>query len=134
MIGVDRSPDVSIRMPATAINVGVARLVAAALGCRAWLPVDAVDELRMAVDELCTWMIGDVAGPTGREFVVTLSISPGCVEAAGTTTGRGWTSVTNVDRDLSDLSRRILDALADDYRCTVADDVRAFTLLKRSSP
>ena len=125
------APDVELRMPAVSANIGLTRLVAAALGSQADLVIEDIDELRMAVDELCYWLIGgsDVAT---REFLVTFSATPGSVSVHGTTVGDGWAEARGLDRDLSGLSRRILDALADEYSCTWSEDTRTFALLKLS--
>ncbi len=125
------APDVELRMPAVSANIGLTRLVAAALGSQADLVIEDIDELRMAVDELCYWLIGgsDVAT---REFLVTFSATPGSVAVHGTTVGPGWAEATGLDGDLSGLSKRILDALADEYSCTWSEDTRAFALLKLS--
>ncbi|HVM68133.1 MAG TPA: hypothetical protein VMU14_24865 [Acidimicrobiales bacterium] len=125
------APDVELRMPAVSANIGLTRLVAAALGSQADLVIEDIDELRMAVDELCYWLIG--ASDTGsREFLVTFSATPGSVVVRGITVGDGWKGATGLDRDLSALSRRILDALADEYSCTWSEGTRTFSLLKLS--
>jgi hypothetical protein len=131
-VAMGSTPDVQIRMPAVSANIGLTRLVAAALGSQAGLPIEDVDELRMAVDELCYWLIGECANVTAREFEVTFTVTAGCVHARGSTVGSGWDETTGLDAELSPLSRRILDALADEYDCTWAVDVRRFSLLKLS--
>ena len=123
------APDVQIRMPAESSNIGLTRLVAAALGSQAGLPIEDLDELRMAVDELCYWLIGDGSDGTIREFLVTFATTAGSVAAHGTTLGAGWDDLA-LETDVSVLSRRILDALADDYECTCSEGVRRFSLLK----
>jgi len=125
------APDVELRMPAVSSNIGLTRLVAAALGSQADLVIEDIDELRMAVDELCYWLIGSSDAAT-REFLVTFTANPGSVAVRGSTVGDGWAEATGLDRDLSGLSRRILDALADEYSCTWSEDTRTFTLLKLS--
>jgi hypothetical protein len=126
------APDVQIRMPAASANIGLTRLVAAALGSQAGLPIEDIDELRMAVDELCYWLIGESPDVTTREFVVTFSTAPGCVNVSGTTVGSGWHDAIALDTELSALSARILDALADEYDCTWSEGVRSFSLMKLS--
>jgi len=125
------APDVELRMPAVSANIGLTRLVAAALANQADLVIEDIDELRMAVDELCYWLIGS-SETTTREFLVALSATPGSVAVRGTTVGDGWRGATGLDRDLSALSRRILDALADEYSCEWSEETRAFSLLKLS--
>jgi hypothetical protein len=130
-VGMSSAPDVQLRMPAVSANIGLTRLVAAALGSQAELLIEDIDELRMAVDELCYWLIGSADAAT-REFLVTFTASPGSVAVRGSTVGSGWRASTAVERDLSELSRRILDALADEYSCTWSDGSRTFSLLKLS--
>ncbi len=125
------APDIQLRMPAVSANIGLTRLVAAALGSQADLLIEDIDELRMAVDELCYWLIGSSDTAT-REFLVSFTATPGSVEVRGATVGTGWRASTGVERDLSDLSRRILDALADEYSCSWSDGSRTFWLLKLS--
>lgn len=125
------APDVELRMPAVAANIGLTRLVAAALGSQADLVIEDIDELRMAVDELCYWLIGSADVAT-REFLVTFSATPGSVHVHGCTLGDGWKDASGLDRDLSALSTRILEALADEYSCTWSEGTRAFSLLKLS--
>ena len=52
---------VSLTFPATTENVRLARLVAAALAAQAGFLVDQVDDLRIAVDELCTLLVVNAA-------------------------------------------------------------------------
>jgi serine/threonine-protein kinase RsbW len=125
------APDVQIRMPAVPDNIGLTRLVAAALGSQANLPIEDIDELRMAVDELCYWLIGESDRAT-REFEVTFSVAPGSVYVRGATTGAGWEDPSELEDGLSSLSQRILDALADEYQCTCSEGARRFSLLKLS--
>jgi len=125
------APDVELRMPAVSANIGLTRLVAAALGSQADLVLEDIDELRMAVDELCYWLIGS-SDTTTREFLVTFCATPGSVEVRGITVGDGWKGATGLDRELSALSERILDALADEYSCTWSEETRTFSLLKLS--
>jgi serine/threonine-protein kinase RsbW len=130
-VEMSSAPDVELRMPAVSANIGLTRLVAAALGSQADLVIEDIDELRMAVDELCYWLIGSADAGT-REFLVTFSATPGSVQVHGSTVGDGWREATGLDRDLSGLSKRILDALADEYACTWSEGTRSFSLLKLS--
>ena len=125
------APDVELRMPAVSANIGLTRLVAAALGSQADLVIEDIDELRMAVDELCYWLIGS-SDAAMREFLVTFTATPGSVQVRGATVGGLWKGASGLDRELSGLSRRILDALADEYSCTWSEETRTFSLLKLS--
>jgi serine/threonine-protein kinase RsbW len=130
-VGMSCAPDVELRMPAVSANIALTRLVAAALGSEADLVIEDIDELRMAVDELCYWLIGGSDAAT-REFLVTFTAAPGSVEVRGSTVGDGWRGARGLDRDLSALSRRILNALSDEYSCSWSEETRTFSLLKLS--
>src|SRR5581483_8202342 len=101
--GMSSAPDVELRMPAVSANIGLTRLVTAALGSQADLVIEDIDELRMAVDELCYWLIGG-SGVAAREFLVTFTTTPGLVRVQGSTVGEGWKDAPGLDRDLSGLS------------------------------
>ncbi len=52
---------VSLTFPATTENVRLARLVTAALAAQGGFSVDQVDDLRIAVDELCTLLVANAS-------------------------------------------------------------------------
>ena len=63
-------------------QVRLARLIAGGFGSLAGLDVDALDDLRISIDEVCTWLIehGD-----GSEIDLGLAFVDGAIEVVGTT-------------------------------------------------
>jgi hypothetical protein len=115
-------------MPALPENVRLARLTAAAVGSRIGFGLDHLDDLRMAVDELCYCLIGDdgVAG----ELVLTFSSVPNGLGVEGNLAAIG----VSVPRELPELSKRIFDALTTSYDCKLDGRDRWFKLTKRVGP
>lgn len=77
---------VSLDIPAEHHMIRLARLVASGLGSIAGFDIDAVEDLRIAVDEGCVWLIeeGD-----GSPLQLTFSVRPdGAVQVDGVS-GRG---------------------------------------------
>jgi histidine kinase-like protein len=56
-----RDPDVTLTFPGSPEYVGLARLAAAAVAVRAGLSIDEVDDVRIAVDEMCFALIEGTA-------------------------------------------------------------------------
>jgi hypothetical protein len=115
-------------MPAQPENVRLARLTAAAVGSRMGFGLDHLDDLRMAVDELCYCLIGD-DGAAG-ELVLTFSSVPDGLGVEGNLTVSG----AGLPRELPELSRRIFDALTTSYDCKLDGKDRWFKLTKRVGP
>jgi serine/threonine-protein kinase RsbW len=69
------SPHIVVSGPASPETLGVLRNVAASVGARADLPFDRLDELRIAVDEAATLLLG--AGAAG----LSLDIDPSSAAA-----------------------------------------------------
>src|SRR5579872_6445419 len=57
---------VELSMPARPDLLVLARLTAGAVGARAELPVDDVEDLRLAIDELCLSLVGPHGDRDGR--------------------------------------------------------------------
>jgi serine/threonine-protein kinase RsbW len=55
---MNESPHIVVSGPASPETLGVLRNVAASVGARAALPFDRLDELRIAVDEAATLLLG----------------------------------------------------------------------------
>jgi hypothetical protein len=104
---------ISLSLPARADLLILPRLVVAAIGARAGFNIDEIEDLRLAIDELCVSVIGEEEGD--GELSLELVRSPGCVEvtcryAAGAAGGAG-DPVTGP----ADLASRILEALVDEH-------------------
>jgi hypothetical protein len=120
---------VDLSIPVQADLVVLARLTAATVAGRAGFGVEDIEDLRLAVEELCLSLVG--GGKDGR-----LHLSYECEGDAITVTCR------YEDADLSggargsdadDLSLRILDALVDEHGHEVHDGKPSAWLCKRRS-
>src|SRR4051794_16800006 len=126
--------EVRLLIPAEPGFLRLARLTAAAVASRMGFTFDEVEDLRIAVDELCYFLLGG-RGPTGT---ITLTCTIG--SAGLTVRGDGnWSSNGSSGpgapptADLPELSRRILESVVDDYECDGAGTAPSFRLLKRRS-
>jgi hypothetical protein len=114
-------------MPARPENVRLARLTAAAVGSRIGFGIDTLDDLRMAVDELCYCLMGD--GGAAGELVLVFDAVPDGLGVEGHLAGRN-----GLPRELPELSRRIFDALTTTYDCRLDGRDRWFKMTKRVGP
>jgi hypothetical protein len=107
--------------------IRLARLAAAALASRKGFTYDEVEDLRIAIDELCFTLVGTA----GREGVLVLhySMVPEglAIEGVGQFSDGAGRSVR-----LSPLSDQILSAVVDEHEVTTSGaDGPTFRLLKR---
>jgi serine/threonine-protein kinase RsbW len=104
---------VDLTIPASADLVALARLTASTIAARANFDVEEVEDLRLAVDELCVSLVhDDDDGSLMLRFVRdgdTVEVS--CTRLPGP---RGQLDGV-VGPDADDLSQRILDALVDEH-------------------
>ncbi|MGH9022877.1 MAG: ATP-binding protein [Acidimicrobiia bacterium] len=113
---------VLLKLPAAPESVAIARLAASAMASRMGFTVDEVQDLRIAVSELCSVLFGDDGG-TGR-LELEYAAGPGVLEVTG------WGGER--PRQLSQLSEQIVSFLADAYETGTAPDGRGlFRLTKR---
>lgn len=103
----------------------IARLVVSSVASRLDFPLDALDDLRFSVDELCT-LCATGAGTADR---ISLTVSWGVADVevdcqVRVTSMNGAVGHAAVEPGLSDpeLSKRILAALVDDYEITPGED------------
>lgn len=95
--------DVRLTLPAHPGFVRIARLTIAGLASRAGFGYDEVEDLRIAVDELCYLLVGPSGQDGNVELVFTVQ------ERAISVVGKGAGAVDQ----LSVFSQRILDAVVD---------------------
>lgn len=62
---------VTVTVPARGAFVHVLRAVTASVAARMGIPYDGIEDLRLAVDEACGWLLGDEIGTT-----ITLRLHP----------------------------------------------------------
>jgi hypothetical protein len=104
-----RTEDVSLTVPARGEYLRLARLAGSGLASRLGFSWEEVEDLRLAIDELCYALVGPEDGD-GRLRIVFRISEPLSLEV------RGWREPASAEAPaLSELSRRILDALVDDH-------------------
>ena len=106
-------------------HVRFARLMASAVAARQGFDYDTIEDLRIAVSELCTVVTEGVAR---GELTLTFR-----GDAAGVrVTGRApLASGSPAPEAPGELTRQILEAVADDYTFDLASDGINFTILRR---
>ncbi len=116
---------VSIRVPASPEYVQVVRLVAAGVASRLGFTLEDIDDLKIGVDELASYL----TGTQGTEGFLELrfEVHEGRLEIRGTARLR-WPE--KVRTDLSELSRMILQTVADSASLQRLDGVPTFHLTK----
>ena len=121
--------EVRLLIPAEPGFLRLARLTAAAVASRMGFTFDEVEDLRIAVDELCYFLLSGRA----TDGTITLTCSIGgdtlAVAGKGDWTKSGGTLPTG--SELPELSRRILEAVVDQFDCDGAGPEPEFRVLKR---
>ena len=122
MLRLVARPQITISFPAAPEFLRLARLTSADVGSRAGFDYEDVDDLRIAVTELCHLLIGE--GTTG-ELRLEFLVEPGTVTVAGSASpGR-----------LSDnaLSRTIVEAVVDHLELADGSGTASFRCTKSTS-
>jgi len=117
-------PAVHLVIPATSRYLRLARLTAAGLAGDLGYPVDAIEDLRIAVDELCAAIIEETPATAELELVYHETEDGLVVEG----TCRALT--TNAP-ELHSVARELLNMLADEYTIGTKNGHRCFRLVKR---
>lgn len=123
-----KQDEVHLAVPATPEFLRLARVTASGLASRLGFTYDEVEDLRLAIDELCFMLIGS----KGRDGMVNLRYATiaGGLEVVGV----GTFSDNHSPHALSPFSRQILSALVDDYDVSNGPDGRpGFRLRKQRS-
>jgi hypothetical protein len=136
-VGASRSNRVELSLAADAQMLFLARMTAAAVAARADFEYDQVEDLRLALDELCVGLMGAARSP-GRIALLFQWDDDGALDVIGTlvpdespdTNGSFPSAVeTTVSQELAE---RILDALVDDHGTdTVGNAHRAWLRMRR---
>jgi hypothetical protein len=124
MIGEEDSV-VRLELPVDTRYIRVARLVASGVGSTAGLDVEGVDDLRIAVDELCAALF-EVADCDPVQL--TFAVNDDGVDVKGQTKA---SAAAQIDRDRLALSEQILAVACDRYTLSVDNGIAQFTLHKR---
>jgi serine/threonine-protein kinase RsbW len=121
--------DVRLVVPAAPEYLRLVRLTAAGLASRLGFTFDEVEDLRIAVDELCFHLLGEADDEIPSDDPRTMDL----VYSAGadfiTITGR--TGLSGPVPEPSELSEQILDALVDEHEVTGDDGMITFRLKKQ---
>jgi serine/threonine-protein kinase RsbW len=114
--------NVRLAVPALPEYIRLARLTAAGLASRLGFSYDEVEDLRVAVDELCYLLVG----PDGRpgQISLTFAMDNGSLVISG----QGAAGPRPVE--LAELSEQILAALVDSYEVKTEDGSVAFQMIR----
>jgi len=118
---MDGLPQITITFPATPEFLRLARLTSADAGSRAGFDYEDIDDLRIAVSELCSL----ISGSPGGDITLTFQFGDGVVGVEGR--ADPGTVAEN------EFSRMIVDAVVDDLELHTEDGASAFRCTKRSS-
>jgi serine/threonine-protein kinase RsbW len=121
--------DVRLVVPASPEYLRLVRLTAAGMASRLGFTFDEVEDLRIAVDELCFHLLGDVdeVGPFGDTRTMDLVYSA----SADSITITGRTGLSGAVPAPSELSEQILDALVDEHEVSGDNGMVTFRLKKQ---
>jgi hypothetical protein len=113
---------VRVSFPATADFMRLARLAAADAGSRAGLDFEEIDDLRIAVNELCVMLAG-----SDSETMMTLDFvpAPSGLVVTGSAPHAGALAV-------GELSSAIIDAVADEHQIGTQDGIGRFRVVKHA--
>ncbi|MGH9002557.1 MAG: hypothetical protein ACRDYV_05450 [Acidimicrobiia bacterium] len=121
-ISIDTSRDVHLVVPAAAEYLRLVRLTAAGLASRMGFTFDEVEDLRIAVDELCFLLVGE--DELDRTMELRYSSGEGSISI------EGYTRLPGPSPEPNDLSEQILSALVDEHEVVGGDGEIRFRLLK----
>ena len=132
-----RGGDVRLVVPASPEYLRLVRLTAAGLASRLGFTFDEVEDLRIAVDELCFHLLGEDPGPDdgsdglgdGDGELRTMDLIYSAGQDFITITGR--TPGAGIAPEPSELSQQILDALVDEHEVGSDDGMVTFRLKKQ---
>ncbi len=118
--------EVRLEVPASPEFFRVARMMAAGVASRLGFTLEEVDDLRIAIDELCFCLVGRNGRPGTLSLRYVMDADGLVVEGAGHFADRA-----NEEPRLSPLSLQILKAVTDECEVDAGDDGPTFRLLKR---
>jgi serine/threonine-protein kinase RsbW len=121
--------DVRLIVPAAPEYLRLVRLTAAGMASRLGFTFDEVEDLRIAVDELCFHLLGDADEAAALDEDRTMDL----VYSAGpdSITISGRTGLTGSIPEPSELSEQILDALVDEHEVSGGNGMVHFRLMKQ---
>lgn len=116
---------VGIKIPASPAYLHVVRMAAAGLASRLGFTIDEIEDLKIAVDELCAYLTG-TQGRDG-ELQIRFHVHEDRLEIEGSGT---FAPGQKVRTDLTELSQKILETVADSASLRQADGTPTFSLTK----
>lgn len=119
----DESLVIRLQIPAVARYLRLARLTGAGMASDLGFSVDALEDLRVAIDELCAALIDDT--PVGTELELSYRELDGGLEIEGR-----CVAPTENPPVLHAVARELLSILADEYSIGAAGRERSFRLVK----
>lgn len=122
--------DVVVTVPSEAAFVHVLRSVAASVAARNDLPVDDIDDIRMAIDEASSQLL--MLGPSSATLTLRLRALDAGVEAVVSVDGSapaGWPPPAFRES----LAWNVLSGLSDELSFELPDGAPAIRVVKRSS-
>jgi hypothetical protein len=117
---------VRLTLPAAPAFVRLARMAAASLASRMGFSYDHIEDLRLAVDELCFTLTGSRGRPGRIQLVYTILPDALLIEGEGPSA-----EGTSGPPPVTDLSRQILDALVDEHEVGGNTTTVHFRMVKR---
>jgi serine/threonine-protein kinase RsbW len=123
---VHDNTEVRLAVPASPEFLRLARLTAAGVASRMGFTYDEVEDLRIAIDELCFSLVGTSGRAGSIELRYWFDTEGLIVEAAG-----DFTDSPAIVPELSPLSRQILSAVVDEHDVAAGEHGPTFRLLKR---
>ena len=121
--------DVRLVVPAAPEYLRLVRLTAAGLASRLGFTFDEVEDLRIAVDELCFHLLGQADDGAVMDEDRTMDLVYSAGSDSITITGR--TGLSGAIPEPSELSEQILDALVDEHEVIGDDGMITFRLKKQ---
>ena len=121
--------DVRLVVPAAPEYLRLVRLTAAGLASRLGFTFDEVEDLRIAVDELCFHLLGEADDGAAIDEDRTMDLVYSAGSDSITITGR--TGLSGAIPEPSELSEQILDALVDEHEVMGDDGMITFRLKKQ---
>ncbi len=118
--------EVRLEVPASPEFLRVARMMAAGVASRIGFTLEEVDDLRIAIDELCFSLVGRNGRPGTITLRYVMDADGLVVEGAGHFVDRA-----NEEPRLSPLSLQILKAVTDGCQVDPGEDGPTFRLFKR---
>jgi len=127
--GIVSTGEVRLEVPAAPEYLRISRIMAAGVASRVGFTLDEVEDLRIAIDEVCFSLVG----AKGRAGTISLRYLLDDDQLAVEGVGRFTDGLGN-DPVVSALSDQILAAVVDECELSTGEEGPAFRLVKRHRP